>query len=65
MPLHSPLYVLIPIILGGGATFVGFLGGWFQWPIWLTGAVSAVLSGATILAIMAIASLTVCSPGIC
>jgi hypothetical protein len=59
MPLHSPYYFLIPLVLGGGASFVGFLGGWYQWPIWLTGALSGFLAALTIAIIIALASLTV------
>jgi hypothetical protein len=34
MPLHSPYYVLIPFILGGGATFLVSVAG--SGPLWVT-----------------------------
>lgn len=60
MLLHSPYYVLVPLVLGGGATFVGFLGGWNRWPMWLTLTVCGALSAVTIGAVLGLAWMTVC-----
>ena len=60
MPLHSPYYILIPLLLGAGAPFVGFVAGWNRWPIWLTLTVCGVLTAITVGAILGLASMTVC-----